>query len=598
MPDLTERWAEFQKLKNETYQNLRKRQREHDDLYWQIADIGLDPEYFGKAIWRPTAMKIIEGPADHIAMDRIKVNAEPRLGARGIETKGTQEEADKKEKWVQRVLDVQRRNEPYFLRELVKSLAWHGEGYLKWLFDEGALEKPEDYEGCPFTFEVPNSRMVYSTLDMKGGIPYLVYEEKVVYLSLVKRRLLEWNEDKGLIKTVLEGFESQDLKDSQLVSFIEWWTPDERGYIVGNSEGKPIGAVPISNDFVVDNPHGYVPYARGFSGRGIWPEDGDPGKIAVGLLTGLEKTLILQTRLATQINTITSKLAAPTPVATLAPDHELTKEESSINVGVILQERQDRVMKWRFENPPPLPPNLLQEMQLVDSTLEGYLPGITRGEGTPGEPASSAATRYATASLIWEPQMIAAKKLIAVVLGMCLRCVDELIKAPIELTPGLKLGPDDIQGQYEVSVSIESGDPEQKRWDYLLGKDMAGELPQEMIIEKFYHESDASGIIVKLIGERLLNQLMSGGQLNDYQRRVAQDVFEKIGLENALAGLPASTVMQQGILGGQPMGGPQTPQGVGGSPTRGVPPLASPAPAEPVQMQKMRVVEGAMSGLR
>ncbi len=594
MPDLQDRWSEFQHLKTETYAALRKRQKEHDDLYWQTADIGLT-SYFGTPIWRPSAMRIIEAPADHIAMDKIVVNCPPRLGGRGVETKGTQQEADKKEKGLQWVLDEQRKQEPYFLRELVKSLSWHGEGYLKVQFDIEAMKHPKDWSGCPFTFEVPNARQVYSTLDMEKAVPFLIYEEKVVSLSLVKRRLEEWNQDKEIIRSVLEGFESQHLKDSQLISFVEWWTPEERGYMVGNFEGKPLSAIPISNDFVVPNNFGWVPYARGFSGRGIMPDDGDPARIAVGLLTGLEKTIILQARLCTQINTMTSTHAAPNWIATLGPGYVPTDKDSLMEPGIIKEQQQGHIEKWELVNPPPIPPNLLQEMQLVDATLEEYLPSVTRGAETPGEPASSSANRYSWASLIWEPELICVRRLIGVVLGMCLKTI-ELIKAPIELTPGLSLGPDDIKGNYDVTVSIESGNPEQKRYDYLLGNDMKGKLPDELIIEKFYHEPDASGIMAKLLAQQFLQVLMMGGQLNDYQRKVAQDVFEKIGLETQLAASPPA----QGVapMPPAPQGGVEGPPGIGGSPTRGVSPMASgPSPESP-EMRRLRIAEEGLRGLR
>ncbi len=587
---LNDLWEEFSYLKNTVYLKLRQRQREHSDLYWQKTDIGLDEGRFGKPLWRATPMRIIEAPADHIAMDKIVVSIEPRLGARGLETKQTKEQADTGEQFLQRILDYQRRNEPYFLRELVKNLGWAGEGYLKVECDSEVVRSPEEYVGMPFAISAPNARLIYSNLDMENSIPSEIFEERVVPLSLVKRRLREWNQNPDVIEKVLASFRPK--KDSELVSYVEWWLPDQHGFIVGDRQtGNALEAVPIADEFEVENAFGFVPYCRGFSGRGIYPEDGDPASLAVGLLTGIERNIIAQVRLKTKMDTITSQMAAPYPKATLAPGVKLTPEEAKLEIGTVLQVRADRIINWEFLPAPALPPALIQEMAMIDRELDEYLPSITRGEGIPGEPAASVSNRMSAATLIWEPQLIAARRLIAVSLGMCLRIVENTVKAPVDLGH-IKLGPDDIQGNYEVSVKIETGNPEQKRWNQLQGNQMVEKLPQRMIIEEFYGYPNATKIMVELLGEKMMNELLFRNPA--YQQQVIADVFEKLGLEREGAAL-AQGQMPEGT---QPPQGLVSPQGTGGSPTRGIPPMAGARPPVNPQMDKMRIAEEAMSGAR
>ena len=597
MTTLEDKRDEFLHLKNNVYPNLRRRQKEHEDLYWQKTDLMLDPAFFGSPIWAPTAMRIVEAPADHIAMDNIVVTYTPRSGARGQETETSRKEADMIEKWLQCLVDLQRRQEPYFLRELIKNFSWWGEGFLKISVDEEVIKDPEHYEGNPFTLSVPSSCLIYTSLELDEAVPVSIFEEKVVTLRHVKRRLREWNKDEGRINQVLLGLENLKLQDSDLISFVEWWTPEERGYLLCDYIHERYEAIPIADEFIVSNTLGFVPYCRGFGGRGIWPSDGEPASLVVGLLTGVERVVMQEARLMTQINTITSKLVMPYVIATLAPGKEtLSEAEKVLKPGVILMKTVEGVTDWEIVNPPPIPPSLIQELQVVRGTLDGYLPPITRGEGTPGEPASSSASRLATAFLIWEPQLISARKLISRALGLCLQTVEKVIKHPVTIG-GIALSPDKLSGHYPVSIRFDPGNPEQRRWDLLIGKDMIGELPQRMRIERFYHEPNATQVQIDLLAEELFRNLMLTNPT--FQLALTRRIFAKVGLTEELKELPAGPISPGPTSPGpiMPEGtAPEGLEGIGGSPTRGVPALAGMRAPMSRDMERLRAVEEALRG--
>lgn len=559
----------YQKYRDTLYTALRERQNLHDQLYWCDFSTGLDADVFRAATKPPRAKMMVDTPVNHIAMDAVTVNMQPSLkGPSGLETKQAREEADKKERWLQAVVDDWSLQQPYFLREIIKNQGQRGEAYLKlsltsayvsWLRSGGG----DSYEGNPFRLDVPDAITVMSSLDLSEGcLPAEVFEEKVITVGQLRRLLREFH----------EGGEPSDilptLTPTDMVSLVEWWTPEWRGYFAGRAQDNRWDAVPVKGQEAVANPAGKVLYIRGFSGYGRWPRDGDPALLAVGILTGWETSIIEEARLLTMIDTISAKHAVP-PVLVDVPEGVELKGVITVAPGkVILQEHG---IKISYLQGPPVPDVIKDQLYQIQRMFEAFMPGITTGQRQEtGEAAISMAMRLNQSGLLWECMYISARRMISKALELVLYLMENVLEHSVELR-GLRLRAEDIKGYYKVDVDIKPGNPDQIKWDVVQGMQLKGHLPRGYILEKYFHVPDATQMLAELDADRLIE---SSPAISKF---IAQEAMRRLGMKQELGLLEEATPTSASPLGeaetelesGSASPTPGAIPGVGGSPRAG-----------------------------
>lgn len=591
----------YRRYREKIYPNLRARQNLHEHLYWCTYETGLDKRHFRTPTKPPRARLMVEAPVNHIAMDKLTVSQEPQLkGPTGMETKKASETADKVERWAQALLDEWSQVQPYFLRELTKSLSWRGEGYLKLEVDPQMVASPDVFKGNPFRLAGPDAVNIYASIDTDDkGRPMEIFEQKVVSARFVRKLLREWNQDDDSLKFL------PDIKDDELVLLVEWWTPDWRGFFSGQHDmgdgtwqALPIQVATLEEpgELVVENPLGFVPYKRGYSGHGKMPYDGDPAAIAVGILTGWESYIVAEARNVTMIDTATAKIAATPVIIDVPDDVELDTEDLDLGPGTAWVQKHG--IKYTVVDIPPVPPAIVQELDETRKMFEAFMPGIISGAfERGGEAAISRATRLSQAGLLWASQFIAARRMIGGMLGMALEVLEKVIESSVELR-GLALKPSDINGVYDLDVDIMPGNPDERRWDILLGKSLEGIWPEDDIATEFYHQPDAATFIAKRDAQRFKN---SDPRIQAF---VVGTALKRLGMDEELAILEAEVgPIEQLAQGLPPPGGngsqdftvgEQVP-GVGGSPTRGVAGIAQGQMTEPAGLANQRRVERVLS---
>ncbi len=590
----------FRRYREKIYPRLRARQKLHEDLYWCTYDTGLDKRHFRAPTKPPRARLMVEAPVNHIAMDKLTVSQEPQLkGPSGMETKKSSDMADKRERWGQALLDDWSQKQPYFLRELTKGLSWRGESFLKLLVDNHLMVDPEGFEGSePFGLEYPDAINIYASLDSDDrGRPMETFEMRVVTARFVRKLLQQWNENPDSLEFLPE------IKDDELVLLVEWWTPGWRGFFSGQFDlqdgtwqALPIQTATLTEpgETVVPNPLGFVPYLRGYSGYGKWPYDGDPASIVVGILTGWESSIIAEARNVTMIDTATAKIAA-TPVKITVPDG-VELDEADLDLGPGTAWIQKGGIVYDVVDIPPVPPAIIQELNELRGMFEAFMPGIISGVSeSSGEAAISRASRLNQAGLLWASQFITARRMIGGMLGMVLEVIENLIQSSVTLK-SLALKPSDINGAYDFDVDIMPGNPDERRWDILLGKSLEGIWPEDLIATDFYHQPDAATFIAKRDAQRFKN---SDPRVQAFAVGTA---LRKLGMDEELAILEAEVGPIEQLTQGktpQPPGGNgsqdftvgQQVPGVGGSPTRGVPGIVQGQMSEPQGLASQRRIQ-------
>lgn len=566
------------------YSDLRERQNRHEGLYEQdenIIDMGLQGKDFKHPTFTPDGMLIVDDPADHLAMDRIVVD-QPVKGNRktGVETKQAKEQADTNGKWMQEFIEDNKRNEPYFYREIVHNQCYRGEALPKLDIHWDTIQDPEKYPGIPIEIVVPDSIMVYASLNLSYGVPEDVFWERIATVNHVMNKLDEWNEGKEVSLAI------GSRKETDLVYFIEWYRGPWMGYLVADITQRTsrfwFDAVPFNGDIVTENPLGHPPFIRVYSGLGTTSRDGDPKYPARGILTGIESILIGKSKTYTKIDTITSKHALPLPVMDTVEGYNPTAEDLDFSAGAVKQTTSNTVKKIEYLMPPPIPDAILTQAAEQDRILENYRPAVTRGVPLPGEPASSLATRLGLAVLKWEPIKIAATKAVTRLCEMALEVVDvagkKNIATGIEFG-GINLTSEDVNGHYRAEVNIEPGNQEQLRFDIFTALQLWDKIPNPAwIIQKFLHEPNATQFLLDMHTEEARRELM---QDPDYRIAFFAGVFELAGMKAEQARL--KKMVEEGLLPGgkgmnpngkQPQGiegkPSATPPGAGGSPELGV----------------------------
>ena len=570
---------------------MRTKQKEEETYYLQTFnpfpnEQGEKP-YITHKVKPPRGRRIVDGPADWLAMDKVVCHIPPKTKG-GEETLKAQKEANKNEAWGQALLNYMALIQPYYLRSLAKQLPLRGETWLRIETDWNYIKNPDNFEGVPFKWVVPDSMMLHSTLDLDAySRPLMLFEDKVHTYGHLKSLVARWNKGRKEVKLPFK-----DIKDYQDITLVEWWTPEARGYFAGLGGITEASwyAVPIDGEQIVPNLETVIPYIRGFSPLGMWPYDGDISKLVVGFLRPMGDVIIQDSRDRSKIDTITNFWAAPIVSWIIEEGIKLEDADTTIAPGIIYTQIRNR-KELKIEPPPTIPSSLLQQIGLNEALLEEYDPMVLRGRGQPGETAVGQSQRVGLGLQKWEPLKITLKQMIANAISTVFKIVEEM-DVPVKIAEFV-LKKEDIKGNYTVSVDIKPGNPEEQVRRMLLAKDLGDLYSDEDRAEKFLGEENATEFVRKTRVSKMLN-LMLQTPGSPLWTLVYNQAMSELGMEDIQAELEARAQEQakQTTL--------ETPVGkgpvIGGHPTRGAPGVASEPPVAMPQGQEE--LEGAMNAMQ
>lgn len=589
--------------KNTKYAALRALQKTEETYYFQsfnpFPQESSEHPYITHKVKPPRGRRIVDGPVDWLAMDTVTCHIPPKAKSSGEETLKSQHQADNNEKWAQALLDNMAKIQPYYLRMASQQNPLRGETYIRVDTDWSYLTNPEGYDGIPFRWIVPDSMMVYAPLDMDSfSRPSLVFEEKVHTFGHVRRLFEQWNPGKTL------KLGNDTIKDTQDVFLVEWWTPEMRGYFAGQGGVTESSwyAVPIDGEDMLPNLAKVTPYIRGFSPLGIWPYDGDITKLIIGFLRPMGHVIMQDARDRSKIDTITNYWAAPI-TSWVKDDASLKLDDADLTIapGHIYEQIKGR-KELKIEPAPPIPSSLLQQIELNERLLEEYDPMLLRGRGLPGETAVGQSQRVGLGLQKWEPLKTCLRQMIANTLSTTFKIVEEM-GIPVKIAER-SLSKADINGYYQMEVTIKPGNPEERTRQMLLGKDMAEFYSDEELAEKFFGEENATEHVRKnRISKMIKLQLLTAG--SPLWNQVWGEALRELGMEREAEKFEAEARRKLAEMAqlGQEASGQEESAGFGGPvlgahPTRGAPGVANvPPTAEPQSQEELKAAQEALANL-
>lgn len=588
-------------LKNNKYSKLRAFQKTEESYYLQTFEPfpnedKKDP-YITHKVKPPRGRRIVDGPADWLAMDKVICHIKPKSNSSGEETLKEQKRANKNELWGQALLDFLAMVQPYYLRMLAQQIPLRGECWLKNDTDWKYIIDPDNYEGVPFKWVVPDSMMVHATLDLDAySRPNMVFEEKIHTFQHLKELISEWNPNHtARVNNTLKRL--KDVKPYQDITLVEWCTPMERGYFagLGGLTENTWYAIPIDGEDRMENPAGLVPYIRGFSSLGIWPYDGEISKLVVGFLRPMGNAIVQDSRDRSKIDTITNYYAAPITSWITDGSVELEDKDLTIGPGHIYEQIRGR-KELKIEPAPPIPSAIIQQIQLNEALLEEYDPMVLRGRASPGETAVGQNQRVGLGLSKWEPLKITLRQMIANAISTTLQIVEKM-DVPVKIFEQ-SISKEDINGYYKVEIDIKPGNPEERTRRMLLVKDLTEHLTEEEESEMLGVENSTEHF--RQLRLKKMFNLMASDTNSAYFQIIWRQAIKELEMEDIQAEIDAQITAKRSA--GLPRGNGQNPSMagpvIGGSPTRGVIGEAGQPPIQvPPGEEQLNQVVNAMGGM-
>ena len=196
--------------------------------------------------------EIVNAPADQIVTSNPQAFVEVFK-----DTKEAKASGERIAKFINKQIDILKRQNPNPFKESVKNKGSRGENYIRLSHNERWVLDPIDKTGMPVLFSIPDPMVMYGSPEEDiNGIPnklIIKYERQPVEVIL---RYPDWKNPKGNDKKLVEWFEYID-KDT----------------IYCEADGEQVKYIP--------NPYGIVPAVRKYSGFGRRSPDGELSSLIV-----------------------------------------------------------------------------------------------------------------------------------------------------------------------------------------------------------------------------------------------------------------------------------------------------------------------------
>ena len=555
------------------YTRLREKQRLWQSLIDCTYDNGLDVNTYDHPIKPDTAMRIVNIPVDFLALDKIIIKQEPKI----VGTKQQNEEqskADKIEIALQALLNKWIDIPPYFRRLTLLDLTKRGSAYYRITVNPKLAERDKNFSGLPFFIDAIDPLFIYSSPEVNEyGSPDIVFYIRKMPVYSIKR-LMAGNNTREYPS--LENFK---LKDE--LCYVEWWTPETRGYIAGpevelaSVPGNHWQTIPFMDEEEFPNPYGFVPYVVGFSLRDRPSMDGDPYSSSRSLLDGLEDLIIQESRNQTRFDTMAAYAAFVEEDVTLSSS-TVTVNQLRRKPGIPRISTPDE--KWTIRPPIGIPPAIIQQNAEITRRLSDRMPSVAKGEALPGEPAIASSNRFNWATQGWEHLKIAANHMLVNALTLVLQTVEKM-DLSVELG-GATLDKELIDGHYALKIKTMIGNPEQERWLKEQGKGLWGFMPPARIVEDYFQVENATEYLKELYAWTLIDTIFKNPN-NPLVQPIMGLLAEALRLKLEEKGL-----ITPNLSSPQPSLGPQV--AIHGSPTKGISPLPNTGPGEADQLAMLQ----------
>ena len=454
-------------------------------------------------------------------------------------------------------LPILRRQNPNPFKETLKNLLRRGETYIQLAHNEAWVTGKKIRTGLPVLFLIPDPMVIYgSPEEDENGCPLRVivcYERQARDLIV---KYPNWTDPKS--------------KLAKKKGEVEWWGFWDKDVRYFEADGEA-----VLKGGIQENPYGFVPFIRKYSGFGTRSPDGELSNLIVSDIKMSRNLLEQECVLRSNIRSVETLFAHRGVLITSEGDinkKDVAEAEWGSYKATILDRLPPNTnIKWQDVNPVP------QEMYLAHATLMNEIaqrnPFIMAGfpMGSSGRQQSmseiAAFRRYDTvvenSSLMWGTALEMAMKICAAIptlkpdgltesdLKKNYKCVIELrAKDPIEEDRLITMG-DRLRRDPNPAIDLQTFHTE--FLGYPLEKSQ--EVMARMMAERLMFSPDAGGILKAIFEqesglEQILEQLKASGQVPSpastpqvpltAQERTLGEVQTPMGQEQApMAGIGA-----------------------------------------------------------
>ena len=349
--------------------------------------------------------------------------------------------------------------------------------------------------------------------------PQIVWPNPGVVRGCLDDVIVNYLRDAADIKDQYPDWKGQE---TGLVNYTEYHAPDKFVVEVGNET--------LTTD---SSAYPFLTWAHTYAGLGRFSGAGSPETLAIGLLHGVQGTLLARTRNVSQIDSIQAKWAIP-HVDTVAKN-KLDYGPGSINRFDSLTDYQNTKVDTGIG----AHPSLYEHARMLKAEIDEWSPSTLRGQPAPSvESGYGQAIVGGYARLRFGTILIRTNALWGNIMGIVLRLVEEVIKEPVPIWTSriegkrtvrkeLVLRPGDIQGYYFTKVKLESSDPEAADRRKALGRDLwaAGAISKREMLEKYMGIPNATAMMAEIDAEKLIQNYPP------LQEMLGKKVMERLGLK-------------------------------------------------------------------
>lgn len=396
----------------------------------------------------------------------------------------------------------------------------------------------------------------------------------------IKRKYKGWTNPKG----------KKESDPKAEVDFIDYWDRDYRCVLV---DGEPV----LKGDGgVVPHKYGFIPYTIIDAGLGNVDSTGSLAKRFVGINAPVEDVLISQSRDYSMQDIVVMKNGMPGGWL----EGENAGMVSAIGTKFGEWTPLPQGVKPIPSVPIMTPDQVIQHFAISGEVLDGHgIPRVMRGQATEG--IRSGADRRLAAELagyrLRYPSE-AFKNRTADILNKAARILKNVVQGNVRVfsyTPADEfedvIDKDKIEEpiNYKVTFSPTSEEEEYRKHDDIIRLKQGGVATTEWSREQI-PTMNAKDMRKQELKEQLRAMPFYQNGLNMYgETKMREELTKRIGAEALLAGNPPPATAPSSPMGGQPPGGPQMGQQMGGM----VPPVTNRPPLNSAQ-----AIQNRLQGMR
>ena len=423
------------------------------------------------------------------------------------------------------------------------SIGWELAGDIAMGF--GALKGPifdataQEEGRCPILFYPINNQSLFP--DPAGNYVIEAYGRYVGEVIEELRKLNESKAGKRKGKKVEKPTYNEDwykqvgyADDYTEITWIVWHSTTQRCFAIASSAGE--GGYPISE--MQPNPLKYIPYSWAYSGWGKGKSSAKPEKRAIGILTGMESSIMAKARSYSALN-ISLRYNVYGRYLFPKESEAFFKEgyfAASPGEGMAIPREAMPDMPGGMQLMPYLTvnPDLYRYVAMSDDDIRGIRgSAAVQGLGPAGESGKESMYRIRQSALIMEPPR---KALASVYSGLFTNVVklianEVVVEEPIKYGHNKSISPGKVIQPMHVKYELEPRDPIEDRETLEIGARLAerGLITIEMFAKLYAKFPNAATILEELLAERVLMKdptLMSA---------MAADALEQAGYTGAAA---------------------------------------------------------------